>query len=105
MMTEVQYLLCKLAEEAGELAQIAMKAQQFGMDETYKDDSNAERVIKEFIDVMGVISTLQGLGYMRPVSEQEMGEGIENKIYKMNKYITCSIECGQVEPRNLYGTV
>lgn len=98
MMTEVQYLLCKLAEEAGELSQIAMKAQQFGMDETYQDDSNAERVIKEFIDVMSVISSLQGCGYLRVVSEEEMTEGIHNKIDKMRTYIAYSIKCGQVDP-------
>lgn len=99
MMTEVQYILCKLAEEAGELAQIAMKAQQFGLDETYIDESNADRLIKEFIDVMGVISLLQGRGYTRVVSEEEMQAGIEAKINKMIEYCGYSIDCGQVVPR------
>ena len=33
MLTRYQYLLTKLAEEASEIAQIALKTQQFGADE------------------------------------------------------------------------
>lgn len=64
MMTNAQYLLGKLAEEAGELAQIAIKAQQFGLGETQCGQgdvfpTNAKRVQAELNDVIGVIKMLQ----------------------------------------------
>ena len=62
MMTNEQYLLGKLAEEAAELAQIAIKAQQFGIEKVFggqdTDLSNRERIEGEFNDVMGVIKML-----------------------------------------------
>ena len=62
MMTNEQYLLGKLAEEAAELAQIAIKAQQFGIDEVFGGQevplSNRERIEAEFNDVIGVIKML-----------------------------------------------
>ena len=62
MMTNEQYLLGKLAEEAAELAQIAIKAQQFGIDEVFGGKkvqlSNRERIEAEFNDVIGVIKML-----------------------------------------------
>lgn len=62
MMTNEQYLLGKLAEEAAELAQIAIKAQQFGIEEVFGGQetplSNRERIEAEFNDVIGVIKML-----------------------------------------------
>jgi len=63
MLTNEQYLLGKLAEEASELAQIAIKAQQFGMDRVFGRQngdalSNFERVSAEFNDVLGIVQML-----------------------------------------------
>lgn len=73
MMTNEQYLLGKLAEEAAGLAQIAIKAQQFGMREVFgaqnKDAelSNMQRIQSEYNDVIGVVRLLN----------QECDAGIE----------------------------
>lgn len=95
-MNRIQYLLTKLAEEASEIAQIALKSQQFGVHEICPDlpESNIERVNKEFNDLLGVVAMLNiELGYeaLGPVDTW-----IENKISKVNKYYQYSIECGQV---------
>lgn len=64
MMTNEQYLLGKLAEEAAELAQIAIKAQQFGLEEVFGGEgnpdglSNRDRIENEFNDVVGVVHLL-----------------------------------------------
>lgn len=54
-----QYLLGKLAEEAAEVAQIALKAQQFGLHERFQEGpSNHRRIRAELNDLMGVVSAL-----------------------------------------------
>lgn len=65
MMTNEQYLLGKLAEEAAELAQIAIKAQQFGLDHVFggqgdNTQSNAERISAEMNDTVAVFYMLVG---------------------------------------------
>ena len=95
-MNRIQYLLTKLAEEASEIAQIALKSQQFGVHEICPDlpESNIERVNKEFNDLLGVVAMINmELGYeaLSPVDNF-----IESKIYKVEKYYQYSIECGQV---------
>lgn len=59
-MTNVQYLLMKLAEEASELSQIAIKTAQFGLEEkfTNEDNTNQQRIFHEFVDVLGVMEML-----------------------------------------------
>lgn len=57
-MNRFQYLLSKLAEEAAEIAQIALKTQQFGQDEVYECLSNIERVNVEFNDLLAVVELL-----------------------------------------------
>ncbi|WP_321929869.1 hypothetical protein [Burkholderia cenocepacia] len=46
MMTLTQYLLVKIAEEAAEVAQIALKTAHFGLNETQpgRDETNAQRL-------------------------------------------------------------
>ena len=97
--TNTQYLLGKLAEEAAELAQIAIKAQQFGLGETFcgqGDDfpANAKRIEAEFNDVLGIIDMLN----------EEAGAGIDEdpskilaKKHKVKKWQVYARELGLVE--------
>lgn len=83
MMTNEQYLLGKLAEEAAELAQIAIKAQQFGIEEVFGGQetmrSNRERIEAEFNDVIGVIKMLN-------IEEDiDIAQNNTAQIAKMNK--------------------
>ncbi len=93
-----QYLITKLAEEASEIAQIALKAQQFGMDEICPKlpESNKQRIHKELNDLLGVVEMLNteyNFDY-RPNDIE-----IAAKINKVNKYYGYSIDCGQVEDK------
>lgn len=91
MMTNVQYLLGKLAEEAGELAQIAIKAQQFGLEETKcgQDDdfpTNAARISAELNDVLGVVKMLQIEEDAKIVIDREAQTKKMNKVDKWREY-------------------
>ena len=61
MMTLEQYLLTKLAEEAAEISQIALKTAQFGVHERYKPSglTNIQRVEQEYNDLIAIVSMLK----------------------------------------------
>lgn len=68
-MNLTQYLLGKLAEEAAEVAQMALKCQQFGLHDQYKEELNSERLRAELNDLMAVIELLNeasDLAYKAP---------------------------------------
>lgn len=93
-MNRKQYLLCKLAEEASEVAQIALKTQQFGLDEVYEKDSNRTRCHGELNDLLTVVDMLNDefdFGFVRDTSSRE------HKETKMNKYYAYSVSLGEIE--------
>ena len=100
MMTNEQYLLGKLAEEAAELAQIAIKAQQFGIDEVFGGDSNPDklsnrdRIEAEFNDVLGIIYALD---VEENVHVTQNFEAQNEKVRKMHKWRDYARELGLVE--------
>jgi hypothetical protein len=59
-MTLVQYHLVKLAEEAAEVAQIALKAAHFGLSEIRpgKEETNAQRIYGELNDLNAMVHRL-----------------------------------------------
>lgn len=57
-MTLTQYLLSKVAEEAGEVAKEALKEQQQGVDSTYKGAPATLYLRNEIIDLMVVLNML-----------------------------------------------
>lgn len=96
-MDRVQYLLSKIAEEASEISQIALKTQQFGVYEMCPDleETNVQRINKEFNDLLGVIQLLnKELGVYEIQFNPEL---VEKKIEKVEKYYQYSINCGQVK--------
>jgi len=98
MMTRLQYLLGKLAEEAGEAAQMALKCQQFGMDEVQpgREESNKERLHAEMNDFNGLIMMLNhefNLDYTPSVP------AMQRKRDKVNRYYDLSAAMGLTEPR------
>lgn len=95
-MTHEQFLLNKLAEEASEIAQIALKTAQFGMTEKHPDLplNNSERIQVELNDLLAVVDELNtwcNFGF-RPDYSAKI-----NKIEKLNKYLGYSIQLGKVE--------
>lgn len=92
-MNRQQYLLNKLAEEATEVAQQALKAAQFGLDEAEPEQrkSNAERCHDEIDDMLGVIEMLNeefGFNFQSQMDRRMM------KKQKVNKYAAYSAELG-----------
>ena len=91
-MSYEQFLLLKLAEEASEIAQIALKTAQFGMLETIPGGS--ERIHSELNDLHGIVSLLNdhtSFGY------QVNDYAIEAKRLKIFKYLTYSVNLGNVD--------
>jgi len=96
-MTRVQLLLGKIAEECVEVAQRALKAQQFGMSEVQpgQEFSNAERLRQEFVDLVAVASMLENEEGV-PLT-QWPAKQIAAKCEKVEKFARLSQELGMVE--------
>lgn len=103
MMDRQQYLLTKLAEEASEVAQIALKTQQFGYDEKRPEQpfTNRERIHQELVDLITIVLMLNEeteLGFNFDSEEEEGGVSqSELKRAKVNKYYEYSRKLGEVE--------
>lgn len=97
MLTNEQYLLTKAAEEGAEIAQIALKCQQFGLHEVEpgRTESNAQRLYGELNDLLGVIEKMneeiEGFEYI--VDDA----ALEAKSRKIDHYRKYSQSIGLVE--------
>ena len=94
-MKVLQYYLTKLAEEGAEVAQIALKTQQFGPGEVMpgQPHTNYERCHQELDDLMAVVEELNArfdFGYV-PSRER-----IEAKKAKVRKFLAYSYDLGLV---------
>lgn len=97
IMDREQYLLGKLAEEASEISQIALKTQQFGMDEVYEEASNKERCHEELNDLLSIVKMLNvecNFDYRQPNINLDV---YLKKVDKVNKYYNYSKELGRVK--------
>lgn len=96
MLNHLQYYLTKLAEEGSEVAQIALKAQQFGPGEVMPGQplSNFDRCHHELDDLWAMVEELNekfGFGYA-PNRER-----MEAKKAKVRTYLGYSIHLGVVD--------
>lgn len=100
MMTNEQYLLIKLAEEASELAQIALKTAQFGAYEQYEksDKNNIGRVNAEFNDLLGVAALINDECDFKIDADPVE---IEKKMNKVNYYRHYSADLGMVDNKDV----
>lgn len=90
-MTREQYLFTKLAEEASEVAKIALKTQQFGMGSEHPKKNKDNRTLchEELTDLVAIVGMLN--------KETDFGwdpseEAVLRKEEKVNKYY--DICCG-----------
>lgn len=99
-MSFEQWLLTKLAEECVEVAQRALKAQQFGFKEVQKDQpfNNAERLSGELADLNTTARLLIQLKLIGPFDDLNIDE---LKRQKLNKYLEYSRSLGMVAPGRL----
>lgn len=65
-MNRTDHLLWNIAEECSEVAQRASKAARFGLDEIQPGQpyTNAQRIIQEYADLVGVLSLLRKEGLL-----------------------------------------
>jgi len=100
MLDTRQFLLTKLAEECVEVAQRALKQQQFGRDEIEPghDKTNGERLFGEIIDLITVVGLLENIKEIPILSMGESDELVAGKQAKILKYRQYSQKLGFVEP-------
>jgi len=95
-MNREQYLLTKLAEECNEVAQMALKTQQFGMEEKHPDLTlnNKERLHEELNDLNGIVKMLNDeFGFNYSPSNKQM----IYKSRKVDKFYHYSVNLGLVD--------
>lgn len=95
-MNQLQHYLTKLAEEGAEVAQIALKTQQFGPGEVMPGQplNNFERCHLELDDLWAITEELnEKFGFCYAPNR----ERIEAKKAKVRKYLGFSIHLGMVE--------
>lgn len=95
-MNRLQYLLTKLAEEASEISQIALKTQQFGLYEMCQglNSTNEQRIHQEINDLLAIVDMLN--------KEYDFGfepdeTSLKEKTAKVNKYWRYSKDLGMTE--------
>ncbi len=99
-MTKNEHLLTRLSEECNETAQRVSKALVFGLTEIQPGQSlsNAERIVYEFNDIVGLMELLQEAGCVDKVIDRT---AIELKKAKVKKYMDYSNECGTVSLKQI----
>jgi NTP pyrophosphatase (non-canonical NTP hydrolase) len=97
MMNIEQFFLTKVAEECAEIAQVALKAQQFGLNNVKEGQkyTNKERLSAELNDLFIILAFLEGTGSFS--MEHYTEEETLAKRDKVLKYLTRSIELGLVK--------
>lgn len=98
MMTLTQYHLIKIAEEAAEVAQIALKCAHFGLSEKQpgQDLTNAERVYAELNDLLAMVHQLGSVSGGEFYFSQD-GFAMAAKLNKVEYYLAYSQSLGLVE--------
>jgi len=99
-MDNIQFLLTKLAEECNEVAQQALKSQQFGLEEIYQPigKSNAERLFEELNDLWAIVNMLNAKTNLNFYPDEDM---IQAKMKKVKKYYEYSRSLGNVSQQEL----
>lgn len=98
MMTLTQYHLIKIAEEASEVAQIALKCAHFGLSEIQpgQDLTNAERCYGELNDLFAMVHQLGSVSDGEFYFNQD-GFAMAAKLNKVAHYLAYSQSLGLVE--------
>jgi hypothetical protein len=66
MQNKIQYLICKLQEEAAEVIQAVSKINRFGPDNHHPDrtTTNKQELIGELEDFLAILAALEGYQYV-----------------------------------------
>lgn len=99
MLDREQYLLTKLAEEAAEVQQRALKMMQFGRDEIQEgqNKTNRQRLTEEIRDMGAVLELLKDEGFIETWTVEVAIQHAKDKWAKMAHYLELSRKLGRVE--------
>lgn len=102
-MNKEQFFLTKIAEECTEIAKVALKAQQFGLDNVKEGQllTNRERLIEELNDLFVILSMMDANDLL--VLSYYTDNEVEQKQNKVIKYLNKSIELGLIDADNKQG--
>lgn len=91
-MNRTEHLLICLAEEAAEIQQAVTKALRFGLDDESPDrtTTNAEDIVKELHDLIGVVELLDEAGAIPTPSSIDLDKAVNEKKAKVEKYLEYS---------------
>lgn len=101
MLSETEYLLVCLAEEAGELAHECHKALRFGLNDHHPDapaGTNAERIVTEYAHVVYLYNRLCSRQDIPEATEDEMTDIHIRKHARFTKYMQYARQVGQLAP-------
>lgn len=102
-MTEIEYLLVCLAEEAAEVQHRVMKALRFGIDEVQEGQSltNLERIAEEVRDFNFISNSLLMQTYLedKPFSLTPIGREAGQKDIKFKKYKELAVRLGRLKKK------
>lgn len=101
MMTLAQYLLVKIAEEAAEVSQIALKASHFGLSEMQpgRMETNAQRIYAELNDLLAMVYRLNDVSSGDFFFDADHG-AMCLKMQKVEHYLAYSQSLGLVAKTN-----
>ncbi len=83
-MNLTQYLLGKLAEEAAEVAQMALKCQQFGLTDNYQGETNSDRLtgeIRDFLVILRLLRRIEAYTYLAPKDDKIAGSELAKILH------------------------
>ena len=108
-MTEDQYLLSQISQEASELAVEASKCQMFGMDTVYEDPvynperlSNVKRLERELQDLLASVQALsrsRTLSGKREIKTYIDKDYMYRKFAKIDVFMRSSQSLGETTPK------
>lgn len=96
-MNRKEHLLSCLAEECNEVAQRVSKALRFGLQEIEpgQHQTNAQRIMQEFGDVLAVIELLEEEGALERTTDTH---AIDRKKARVLAFMEYAQSCGSLSP-------
>lgn len=92
-MNKQEYLLTCLSEEAAEIIQAVGKAQRFGLDDDYNDESPRQVIEREFLDLVAVMDMILENDHVEDLI-QYSAEEIRAKQIKVKEFMKYSKDKG-----------
>ena len=92
-MNRTEYLLVQAASECSEVAHNVTKAFHFGVDkiEPGHTKTNGERIVQEYLDLLGAFDLLFDDGTLTMVSGEELQAAITQKKVRIGRFMEIAL--------------